>query len=198
MMQQEMTLTRWLFNPFVRIAGTTSLVVGLGAIGLGGLVAAAVGIRFDGLVDMHFVGSVSLWLPILEGLLNWIVISVLLVLVAQFFGGSSGVRLIDIAGTQAMARAPLIPAAAICGLPWIRDSLAELAAAVLEGNVVALGPGALVGSLVMVAGIVWMVVLMWNAFSVSCHMKGGRSVALFVVAVVIGEAITKAMVVRYL
>ena len=39
MMQQEMTLTRWLFNPFVRIAGTTSLVVGLGAIGLGGLVA---------------------------------------------------------------------------------------------------------------------------------------------------------------
>ena len=60
MMQQEMTLTRWLFNPFVRIAGTTSLVVGLGAIGLGGLVAAAVGIRFDGLVDMHFVGSVSL------------------------------------------------------------------------------------------------------------------------------------------
>lgn len=34
MMQQEMTLTRWLFNPFIRIAGTTSLVVGLGAIGI--------------------------------------------------------------------------------------------------------------------------------------------------------------------
>ena len=83
-------------------------------------------------------------------------------------------------------------------MPWIRDSLAELAAAVLEGNFVALGPGALVGSLDMVAGVAWMVVLMWNAFSVSCHMKGGRSIALFVVAVVIGEMITKALVLRYL
>ena len=41
-MQQEMTLARWLFKPFVRIAGTTSFVVGLGAIGL---VAEEVGIR---------------------------------------------------------------------------------------------------------------------------------------------------------
>ena len=116
MMQQEMTLARWLFNPFIRIAGTTSLVVGLVAILLGGLAAAVTGIRFDGLLDMHFVGSVPVWSPILEGLLNWIVIFVLFALVARLFGGGSGARLIDIAGTQALARAPLIPAVAIKSL----------------------------------------------------------------------------------
>ncbi len=62
MMQREMTLARWLFNPFIRIAGTTSLTVRRVAIGLSGLAAAAAGIRFDGLLDMHFVGSLPLWL----------------------------------------------------------------------------------------------------------------------------------------
>ena len=50
----------------------------------------------------------------------------------------------------------------------------------------------------MLAGIVWTVVLMWNAFSVSCNIKGGRSIALFIVAVVIGELATKFLILRYL
>ena len=199
-MQQEMTIVRWLFNPFVRIAGTTSLAVGLGTIVLGGLVAAAVGIRFDGLLDMHFVGPVPLWLPVLEGVLNWIVISVLIAGVARVFGGASGVRPIDIAGTQAMARAPLILSVAICSLPWIRNSLSELATSLQDSGLAApdVGPGVLVGSLIMMAGIAWMIVLMWNAFSVCCHIKGGRGIALFVGAVAIGEVITKGVVVRFL
>ena len=199
-MQQEMTIVHWLFNPFVRIAGTTSLVFGLGAIVLGGLVAAAVGIRFDGLLDMHFVGPVPLWLPVLEGVLNWIVISLLIAGVARAFGGASGVRLIDIAGTQAMARTPLLLSVAICSLPWIRNSLAELATSLQDSGVAApdVGPGVRVGSLIMMAGIAWMIVLMWNAFTACCHIKGGRGIAMFVGAVVIGEVITKGVVVRFL
>ena len=50
----------------------------------------------------------------------------------------------------------------------------------------------------MLAGIVWTVVLMWNAFSVSCNLKGGRGIALFVFAVVVGELATKFLIVRYL
>ena len=198
MMQEKMTLARWLFNPFVRIAGTTSLIGGLVAIGVGGLAAAAAGIRFDGLLDMHFVQSVPIWLPILEGLLNWITISVLFVLVVQFFGGRHRVRLVDIAGTQALARAPLVPAAAVCTLPSIRNSLAELLLAFQNGDFAAIGTGVLLAGLVMLAGIVWTVVLMWNAFSVSCNIKGGRGIALFAAAVVIGELATKLLMLSYL
>ena len=198
MMQEKMTPARWLFNPFVRIAGATSLVGGLVVIGIGGLAAAAAGIRFDGLLDMHSVHSVPVWLPILEGLLNWITISLLFVLIAQFFGGSRRVRLIDITGTQALARAPLLPAAAVCMLPSIRNSLAELPPALQTNDFAAVSSGVLLAGLTMLAGIVWTVVLMWNAFSVSCNIKGGRSIALFIVAVVIGELATKFLILRYL
>lgn len=197
MMQQEMTIVRWLFNPFIRIAGTASLVAGLAAIGAGGFVAATAGIRFDGLLDMHFATSVPVWLPVLEGLLNWIVFSVLCVLIARLFGGGMGARLVDIAGTQAMARAPLVPAAAICTLPWIRDSAAEFTAAFPSVDLAALGAGVLVGGVVMLVGVVWMVVLMWNAFSVSTNMKGARGTVLFIAAVVVGELISKFLVLRY-
>lgn len=196
MIQERMTVARWLFNPFIRIAGTTSLIGGLVAIGAGGLAAAAAGIRLDGLLDMHFVQSVPVWVPILEGLLNWIAISVLFALIARFFGGGRGVRLVDIAGTQALARAPLVPAAAVCTLPWIRNSLAELSA-LQNYDFAAADTGVLLASLVMLAGIVWTVVLMWNAFSVSCNIKGGRSIALFAVALVIGELATKFLILRY-
>ena len=67
-----------------------------------------------------------------------------------------------------------------------------------EGFLVAPGPGFLVGGLIMLVGIAWMVVLMWNAFWVCCHIKGSRSIALFVVAVVMGGVISKAVVLHLL
>ena len=197
-MQQQMTLAQWLFNPFIRVAGTMSLVVGLACIGLGGLIAAVAGIRFDGLLDMHFAQTVPIWLPVLEGLLNWIVISVLCYLVARFFGRGSGGRFVDIAGTQALARVPLIAVAAICTLPWIGNSFAQLSSAIENVDATGFSPGVIVGSLTVVTGIVWMVVLMWNAFSVACNMKGGRSIVLFAIAVVMGELVTKFLVLNYL
>ena len=198
MMQQDMTIARWLFNPFTRIAGTASLVAGLAAIGAGGLAAAAAGIRFDGLLDAHFATSVPVWLPVLEGLLNWIVFSVLCVLIARLFGGGVGARLVDIAGTQALARAPLVPAAAICTLPWIRNSAAKFTAAFPSVDLAALDAGVLVGGGVMLGGVVWMVVLMWNAFSVSTNLKGTRGIVLFVAVIALGELISKFLVLRYL
>lgn len=130
--------------------------------------------------------------------MNWIAISVIFAPIARFFGSGSRVRFIDIAGTQALARAPLAPAAAVCTLPWIRNSLAELPSALQNYDFAGAGAGVLLASLVMLTGIIWTVVLMWNAFSVSCNMKGGRGIALFVVAIVIGELVTKFLTLRYL
>ena len=124
-MQQEMTIVRWMFNPFIRIAGTRSLAIGLVGIVAAGLAAGGAGIRFDGLLDLHAGNEVALWVPVMDGLVNWVVFTLLLLLVALLFSRSA-VRLVDIAGTQAMARIPLLPVAAICALPWIRDALARI------------------------------------------------------------------------
>ena len=187
---QEMTVGRWLFNPFVRIAGARSLIIGLAGIVAAGLAAAGAGIRFDGLLDVHAGNRVALWVPVVEGLVNWGVFTLLLVVVALLFS-KSAVRPVDIAGTQAMARMPLLLVAAICNLPSIQEAFDGLASAILggelDGTTVA---GLVAGVLVSLVGVVWMVALMWKAFSISCNMRGGRAIALFILAVLLGEAAT--------
>ena len=195
MLQQEMTLARWLFNPFVRIDGRISLALGLAGIVLAGIAAAAAGIRFDGLLDMHIVGNVPTYLPIVEGLINWISIVAVSTLIARLFGGGSSVRLLDVAGTLALARAPLVLAASICTIPWIRDSLAY-SAVLAQGDLASLAPGTLVGGLIMLFCAVWTIVLMRNAFSITGNMKGGRGAFLFVAALAVGELLSKLLVYR--
>lgn len=195
MAQQEMTLARWLFNPFVRIGGWTSLAAGLAGIVAAGFVAAAAGIRFDGLLDLHFVGSVPTYLPIAEGLINWISIVAVSALIARLFGGGSNVRLLDVAGTLALARAPLVLAALICTVPWIRDSL-DYDVILQSPSLISLVAGMLVGVLAILACFAWMIVLMWKAFSITANMKGGRGAAFFIAALAAGELISKMLVFR--
>ena len=189
-MRQEMTIGRWLFNPFIRIAGARSLAIGLAGIVAAGLVAARAGIRFDGLLDVHAGNEVALWMPVVEGLVNWAVFTLLLMMVALLFS-KSAVRLIDIAGTQAVARMPLLLAAAICNLPLIQDAFEGMAAVLLGGELDRTTlTGLVAGILATLGGVVWMVALMWKAFSVSCNMRGGLAIALFILAVLLGEAAT--------
>ncbi|MCY4635910.1 MAG: hypothetical protein OXG04_15625 [Acidobacteria bacterium] len=186
----EMNLARWLFNPFIRIAGGQALAIGLTVIVASGLVAAAGGVHFDGLLDFHPGYRVSFWVPVVEGLVNWSVSSVLLVLVSLLVAPRT-VRLVDIAGTQALARAPLLLAALACVPAPVRDANAEAVAAVVDGRMVTPTVATLVAGLLAGTCAIWMVWLMWKAFSVSCNQRGGRAVAIFVAAIIAGETATK-------
>ena len=188
-----MTLARWLFNPFVRIGGWASLAAGLAGIVAAGLVAAPAELRFDGLLDMSPMGNVPTYLPIVEGLINWIVIVAVSALIARFFGGGSKVRLLDIAGTLALARAPLLLAASICTVPWIRDSL-DSDVILQSRDLISLVPGMLVGVLAILACFAWSIVLMWKAFSITANMKGLRGAAFYIAALAAGELISKFLV----
>ena len=188
-----MTLARWLFNPFVRIGGWASLAAGLAGIVAAGLVAAAAELRFDGLLDMSPMGNVPTYLPIVEGLINWIVIVAVSALIARFFGGGSKVRLLDIAGTLALARAPLLLAASICTVPWIRDSL-DSDVILQSRDLISLVPGMLIGVLAILACFAWSIVLMWKAFSITANMKGLRGAAFYIAALAAGELISKFLV----
>ena len=193
----EMTVARWLFNPFIRIAGGQALAVGLAAIVASGLAAAAAGVHFDGLIDFHPGYRVSFRVPIVEGLVNWSVITVLLVLVS-FLVAPRTVRVVDIAGTQALARWPLLPAALACVPGPVREANDELVAAAVEGRMVTPPAASLVAGLFASACAIWMVWLMWKAFAVSCNQRGGRAVAIFVAALIAGEVATKFLLLRML
>ena len=194
---REMSVARWLFNPFVRIGGEQALAIGLSVIVVSGLVAAAGGVHFDGLLGFRAGYGVSWWVPVVEGLVNWSVISVLLVLVSLLVAPRT-VRLVDIAGTQALARVPLL-LAALAALPApVRDGNAELFTAAAEGRMATPTAASLVAGLFIGACVIWMVWLMWKAFAVSCNQRGARAVAIFVVAVIAGMLATEFLLIRIL
>ena len=194
---REMSVARWLFNPFVRIGGEQALAIGLGVIVVSGLVAAAGGVHFGGLLEIRPGFSVSWWVPVVEGLVNWSVISLLLVLIS-FLVAPRTVRLVDIAGTQALARVPLLLAALACVPAPVRDGNAELVTAALEGRLATPTAATLVAGLFAGACGIWMVWLMWKAFAVSCNQRGARAVAIFVVAVIAGVLATQFLLIRML
>ena len=43
--------------------------------------------------------------------------------------------------------------------------------------------------------IVWMVALMYRAFAVSCNVSGGKSIGVFIAALVVGEAVSKVLMI---
>ena len=187
---RELTVAQWLFNPFVRIAGGQALAVGLAVIVVSALAASAGGVRFDGLLDFHLGSGVSFRVAVIEGLVNWSVITVLLWLVSLLVAPRT-VRLVDIAGTQALARWPLLLAALACMPPAVRQGNEKLVADALSGRFVMPQAATVAAGLFALVCVIWMVSLMWKAFSVSCNQRGGRAAAIFVAALLAGEAATK-------
>ena len=186
---REMGIARWLFNPFVRISGEQALLIGTAVIVVTGLVAAAGETHFGGLLRLSIGSSVPLWVPVVEGLVIWAVMSVLFVLVSLLVAPRS-VRLVDIAGTQALARAPLV-LLALANLPApVRDANRETAAAIVEGRLPPQMAASLIAGVLGGVCVVWMVQLMWKAFSVSCDQRGGRAVLIFVAVVITGHVAT--------
>ena len=187
----EMSVAQWLFNPFVRLAGATALGLGLTIVVATGVVAAMAGVHLDGLLDFHPGFAVPLWIPVVEGLVNWSVFT-LLVWPVSLVIAARPVRLVDIAGTQALARFPLLLSALVCLPPGVRDAHEEAVAAVAQGRLPLLqGWEPVVAGLVITACVIWMVWLMWKAFSLCCNQRGARAVAIFVALVLAGEVTTK-------
>ena len=94
-----------LFNPSVYIAGAQALVLGFAVILLAGLIGAGGNTHFDGVLDAHTGAAAPLWAFLLEGFIDWLCLSVVLLVLGKIISRTS-FRAIDLLGTQALARWP--------------------------------------------------------------------------------------------
>lgn len=191
----------WLFNPFQFVAGSQSLTIGVILIVISCIIGSFSNSHFDGVLDFHSGAKAPLWVFIFEGLVDWLVMGFLLL-----FGGKliskSHVRSVDVFGTQALARGPMLITALSTLLPGYQRFTAQLAT--LKVDEVLSTIQANMGGLILLMAIafiallmiIWMVALMYRAFSVSCNVRGGKAVAVFIVAVILGEAISKLIIVK--
>lgn len=189
----------WLFNPFRYVAGAKALVIGLAAILLAGLIASRSNSHFDGVLDFHTGRPAPLWVFLLEGLIDWIALAILLLIGGKIISRSR-IRLRDVFGTQALARTPTLATALVALLPAFQRFSAHLMAQVIPGApaVQTRPPDVVVFALavlVMVLMTIWMVALMYRAFSVSCNVAAGKAIAIFIVALILAEALSNIAVI---
>lgn len=193
-----MKLLPLLFSPFQRIAGGAALGLGLAALVSAALVGAGQGVHFDGVLDVHAGRAAPWWLFVAEGLIDWLCLALVL-LVAGRLVSRTAFRSIDLIGTQALARWPMVLVALACLAPGFHrfsDALIKSLAQLKPGAVPTLpgGPDAAVFAVVtvvMLACIVWMVALMWKSFAHCCNVRGGKAVAAFVIGLLVAETLSK-------
>ena len=198
--------TQILFQPFVRIAGVESLLLGLAAILLAGWVGSWSGLHFDGVLDVH-VGTKAppLWLFLAEGMIDWLSLALILYVAGKLLSRTA-FRAIDLFGTQALARWPMLLVSLTCLTPAFQRFNAQLIKAITKMGadptkfaMPADGMGAAAFgavTMIMLTCIVWMVVLQWKSFSHCCNLRGGKHLAAFILCLLIAEVLSKAAIGR--
>jgi len=193
-------LCQWLFNPFKFVAGYKALLSGLVIILLSGLIASFGNAHFDGVLDVHTGLESPLWFFFAEGLINWVCMAVPLF----FFGlivSRTSFRMIDVLGTQALARGPYL-IAALAMLPDANRRFGEYLTARLTqaAPAVAINYADVLifafALIVIILMAVWMVALMYVAYTLSCNIKGAKAVITFILSLIGAEVLSKAVILR--
>lgn len=192
---RRMEISRWLFNPFYYVAGAKALVIGLLFLVATGILGFLGRTRFDGILDFHMgLPPLPVWGHVAETILSWALLSILLFPAGKIVSKSRP-RLVDVFGTQALARFPYLLVSFAALVPGANHFTHALLNGQASWNQFSTGMAAFLFvvcfGLVM---LVWMVALMYRAFAVSCNVSGKLSVTVFVIALFIGEIVSKILI----
>jgi serine/threonine protein kinase len=186
-----------LFNPFVRVTGLQSLLVGLAAILAAGLIGSMSHTHFDGVLDAHPGIPAPLWLFLSEGFVDWLCLAAVL----QVFGKFSTempFRAFDLFATQALARWPNIIISLLFLPPAVARFSNNLRKQVERGGILEFNtPDTVLFFGLMIISIplfFWTIWLMYKSYSVSCKMSTARAVGTFIPGLILAEILSKMVV----
>ena len=168
-------IMNWLFNPFKRIAGWKALAIGICFLSLIAILGKVNNLFLGGI----FCVSIFFSQTFIESFLTQIISVGVLTLVMWIAGiifSKSKIRIIDVAGTMALSRAPLLFVVLLGFLPFFPKNTVEIVQMIIFG-------------LICLILTIWMIVLMYNAYSVSCNLSGIRGKVSFTGALVIVESL---------
>jgi hypothetical protein len=185
-----------LFNPFEKIAGSRALILGLTLMVLSAVGGWYGGINFDGVIDMHITQfNHKLQTHIIEVITVWFLFAAVLFATGTIVS-KSRIRIIDVFGTQALARWPFLLMVVIT-LLFNADKVSQHLMWVYLGIGEPADPSAvdyvLYGFYILFTLIfaIWAIYLMYKAYSVSCNVKGARGIISFIAALFIAWPLSK-------
>jgi len=162
-------LLKLIFNPFEKIAGYTALVVGLAIILLTSFLAALNGIHFDGVLSVQLGAYTGFHVPFAESLINYTFLCLTGYIVCRIFS-KSNFRIIDLSGTIAFSRYPLLIATAMGFIPGIDRQ----------------NPYNMINFLVgfaVIFCVVWSQILLYNSLHISANLKGNKKWIAYIILI---------------
>lgn len=191
-------MKKWLFNPFELVAGWMSLLIGAAIVLLTTVIAFYGNTHLDGVIDLHVADQVSFSGCLFEGLTDWLSLS-LFVYIGGLLFSKSHIRIIDVIGTQGMARFPFLIAVISSFFLLDNQVLHYIEYKLLNiGEPVELTIAEIVlfavGTLITLLTVIWMIVLMYRSYSISCNVKGNKGILSFIGCLIFAEIFSKVLI----
>lgn len=182
----------WLFNPFKFIAGYKALALGIGAMLITAILCLLTKEHLDGVLDIHVGRETPAYFYFIEPVIDWLCLVLPLYIFGRSFSASS-IRLVDVAGTSALARYPMFFVALLTMLTPQNIGDPQKILNTLQAN-----PGLMARLIIMgllvIPFIVWTVALMYNAYSTSVNLKGPKAGWSFTASIIIAEILSKIII----
>jgi hypothetical protein len=169
--------TRYFYNPFTQIAGFKSLFIGTAGLLITTYLAFNTGTHFNGLLNIDFAKDSAFWVYLIENLSNWFFIAIFLH-ISGLILSESKIRAIDIIGTTSLSRIPLMLTPLIRKIP------------LFQSFVIQSWEMYFIMGLYLVS-LIWTIILLYNAFRISCNLRNERLIVSFIVSIIISEVCTK-------
>lgn len=191
-----------LVNPFNKIAGITALLGGLFILAAMSMIGVHAGVVFPGILDIINVKALamsqepSIMLLMTQNVISWLVLSVLFIVAAVCLK-QQRMRFIDFFGTVALSRYPyLVLTAFIAMLQALEPSLLDIDLS--QGLSLEFSPAKILFGMVVIVCIIWQIMTYFFALKESSGLMGKKLWVSFIAALIAGEALSMALITRFL
>ena len=178
----------FMFNPFTRIAGWQAFGLGLVFVVFMGVIGTYSNVSFNGALDAHFVQHMTF-----SSSFTLLAIDLSSLVLVMWITGlilSKVFRFIDILGTMTLAKAPLL---IIAFAGYFNKTIFQNT---MPANPLEMFQSVtfLVIMIISLFSMIWSIALMYNAFKISCDVKGSRLTIAFIIALVVSEAVSQLVI----
>jgi hypothetical protein len=173
-----------LMNPFTRIAGWQAFGIGMIGIILMGIMGSMNGTAFDGVLDMHMKE-----ITLIQSF-EYLLISLACLVLVMWITGliiSKKFRFIDILGTMTLAKFPYI----ILAIAGFFAEIPDMSNVMSDPYSVFMNIPFDILLALSLPVTIWNIILIYNAFRVSCDVSGSKLTIGLIIGLLIAEALSK-------
>ncbi len=188
-----------IFNPFVKIAGTKSLIIGLVVMLIAGFTGFYSKTHFDGILNVHAGSQAPMYIHLAGPFISVFTVALWFAIFSLFFA-KPNVRYVDIIGTQCFAFIPLMPASFL-GFFEIMDTASKKIQeyAANPSQPIIIEPFTILIFVILITFVMLLsvlsAILIYNGFKVASNLPNKVHIPVYISGLVIGMVIPKLLLI---